>query len=65
MEGIGVISTVGIGFLEEHPENIYKKWHIDAIKNEIRKARKLNTGILGVNIMSVITSFSDLVKTSI
>jgi len=65
MGGIGVISTVGIGFLKEHPGNNYKKWHIDAIKNEIRKARKLSKGILGVNIMSVITNFSDMVKTSI
>jgi nitronate monooxygenase len=65
MGGIGVISTVGIGFLKEHPGKNYKKWHIDAIKDEIRKARKLSKGILGVNIMSVITNFSDMVKTSI
>jgi len=63
--GVGVISTVGIGFLKEHPGKNYKKWHIDAIKNEIRKAKKLSKGILGVNIMSVITNFSDMVKTSI
>ena len=65
MGGIGVISTVGIGFLKEHPDKNYRKWHIDAIKDEIRKARKLSKGILGVNIMSVITNFSDMVKTSI
>ena len=65
MGGIGVISTVGIGFLKEHPDNNFKKRHIDAIKNEIRKAKKLSKGILGVNIMSVITNFSDMVKTSI
>ncbi len=65
MGGIGVISTVGIGFLKEHPDKNYNKWHIDAIKNEIRKAKKLSQGILGVNIMSVITNFSDMVKTSI
>ena len=65
MGGIGVISTVGIGFLQEHPDRNYKKWHIEAIKNEIRKAKKLSKGILGVNIMSVITNFSDMVRTSI
>ncbi len=63
--GIGVISTVGIGLLGDHPDNNYRKRHIDAIKNEIRKAKELSKGILGVNIMSVITNFSDMVKTSI
>lgn len=65
MGGIGVISTVGIGFLNEHPDRNYNKRHIEAIKNEIRKAKKLSKGILGVNIMSVITNFSDMVRTSI
>jgi nitronate monooxygenase len=59
-----VISTVGIGFLKEQPGKNYKKRHIEAIKNEIRKAKKLSKGILGVNIMSVITNFSDMVRTS-
>lgn len=65
MGGIGVISTVGIGFLKEHPGKNYKKRHIEAIRDEIRKAKKLSKGILGVNIMSVITNFSDMVRTSI
>jgi nitronate monooxygenase len=64
MGGIGVISTVGIGFLKEQPGKNYRKRHIEAIKNEIRKAKKLSKGILGVNIMSVITNFSDMVRTS-
>ena len=65
MGGIGVISTVGIGFLKEHPDRNYRKRHIEAIRNEIRKAKKMTRGVLGVNIMSVITNFSDMVKTSI
>jgi nitronate monooxygenase len=65
MGGVGVISTVGLGFLQNSPEKNYKRRHIDAIRNEIRKARKATEGILGVNIMSVITNFSDMVRTSI
>lgn len=65
MGGIGVISTVGIGFLNEHSVQNFKKRHIEAIREEIRKAKKLSQGILGVNIMSVITNFSDMVRTSI
>jgi nitronate monooxygenase len=65
MGGVGVISTVGIGFLDGKPGNNLRARHIDAIRKEIRKARELTTGILGVNIMSVITNFSDMVRTSI
>jgi nitronate monooxygenase len=65
MGGIGVISTVGIGFLKEDPDKNYRKRHIAAIREEIRKAKALSKGILGVNIMTVITNFSDMVRTSI
>ena len=65
MGGVGVISTVGIGFLEGKTGTNFKARHIDAIRREIRKARELTAGILGVNIMSVITNFSDMVRTSI
>lgn len=65
MGGIGVISTVGIGYLEKSKSRNYRKKNIDAIRLEIKKARKLTSGILGVNIMSVLTDFSDMVRTSI
>ncbi|MGC9342277.1 MAG: NAD(P)H-dependent flavin oxidoreductase, partial [Bacteroidales bacterium] len=65
MGGVGVISTVGIGFLDGKAGANLRARHIDAIRNEIRKARELTSGILGVNIMSVITNFSDMVRTSI
>ncbi|MFB6319020.1 NAD(P)H-dependent flavin oxidoreductase [Saccharicrinis sp. FJH54] len=65
MGGIGVISTVGIGFIEDSSSVNLKNKHIDAIRREIRKAREKTKGILGVNIMSVITNFADMVRTSI
>lgn len=65
MGGVGVISTVGIGFLDGKTGTNFKARHIEAIRREIRKARELTNGILGVNIMSVITNFSDMVRTSI
>ncbi len=65
MGGVGVISTVGIGFLKEGSSKNYKKLHIESIRNEIRKARERTEGVLGVNIMTVITNFSDMVRTSI
>lgn len=65
MGGIGIISTVGLGFLREGTGKNFRNRHIDAIREEIRKARSLTRGVLGVNIMSVITNFSDTVRTSI
>jgi len=65
MGGIGVISTVGIGLIHPVKNSNYKKNNIDALRNEIRKARKKTNGVLGVNIMSVITNFADMVRTSI
>ncbi|MFH0757439.1 MAG: nitronate monooxygenase [Bacteroidota bacterium] len=65
MGGVGIISTVGIG-LTSKPNNLgYKRSNIVAIREEIRKARELTPGVLGVNIMAVITNFSDMVRTSI
>ncbi len=65
MGGIGVISTVGIGLVRTTENKGYKKGNIEAIRQEIRKAREMSLGVIGVNIMSVITNFSDMVKTSI
>ncbi len=65
MGGVGIISTVGIGLTGKQTGQGYKKSNIDAIREEIRKARELTSGVLGVNIMSVLTNFSDMVRTSI
>lgn len=65
MGGIGVISSVGIGLIDKKTNIGYKRSNIEGIRNEIRKARAQTNGILGVNIMAVITNFADMVRTSI
>lgn len=65
MGGIGIISTVGIGLINGHLGSNYRENNISALRNEIKKARKLTSGILGVNIMSVMSNFADIVQTSI
>lgn len=65
MGGIGVISTVGIGLIDKNRTTNYRISNIDAIREEIRKAREETIGVLGVNIMSVISNFSDMVQTTI
>jgi len=63
--GIGVIATVGLGLVYNNPDKGFKENNRDALVNEIRKAKKLTNGVLGVNIMNVLTNFDDLVTASI
>ncbi len=65
MGGVGIISTVGIGLTGTQNKLGWKKGNIEGVRKEIRKAREMTSGVLGVNIMAVLTDFSDLVKTSI
>jgi len=63
--GIGVISAAGMGInLPDYKTNPIET-SINALKSEIKKARELTKGILGVNIMVALSNFSDMVKTSI
>lgn len=64
--GIGVISTVGIGFYmpEIYVEQV--KTNIKALHEQITSARqKAAGGIIGVNIMVAIREFEEMVKASI
>ena len=63
--GIGVIAAAMIGIGEPDIANNSTQANIRALKREIRKAKQLTKGILGVNIMVALTDFSDLVKTSL
>lgn len=65
MGGIGIISSVAIGLTNTTGSSNYKKNNIQTLRDEIRKARSMSSGVLGVNIMTVITNFQDMVKTSI
>ena len=65
MGGVGIISTVAIGLTNKQSKLGYKKGNIEGIKQEIRKAREMTSGVLGVNIMSVLTDFAEMAKTSI
>jgi nitronate monooxygenase len=63
--GIGVIAAALIGMSEPDLYSNFQNANIRALRAEIRKAREKTKGILGVNIMVVLTNFADLVKTSI
>jgi NAD(P)H-dependent flavin oxidoreductase YrpB (nitropropane dioxygenase family) len=63
--GIGVIATAGIGMNEPDFSRNFLEANIRALRKEIRKARGLTKGILGVNIMVAMSNFADMVKTAI
>lgn len=63
--GIGVISAACIGFREPDILTDFVEANKRALRKEIRKARELTKGILGVNIMVAMSNFADMVKTSI
>lgn len=60
--GIGVISSIGLGALKPNNGMNFKDANAFALKEEIREARKLSKGILGVNIMVAISDYDDLLR---
>lgn len=63
--GVGVISAAGIGMLNKGFSKGGIQANSLALKKEIRKARALTEGVLGVNIMVALSDFGELVKTSV
>ncbi|MDD4874061.1 MAG: nitronate monooxygenase [Dehalococcoidales bacterium] len=63
--GIGVIGTAGIGMFEPDFTKNFREANTRALKSEIRKARQMTSGILGVNVLVALTDYAQLVLTSI
>lgn len=58
--GIGVIGAAGIGMLEPDFNKNFKEANKRALRKEIRKAREMTDGIIGVNIMVALSDFNEL-----
>lgn len=63
--GIGVISTAAIGINENDFFTNFLEANIRALKKEIRKAREMTKGIIGVNIMTAMSNYADMARTAI
>ncbi len=63
--GIGVIAAAMAGITESDVAKNGKEANVRALRREIRKAREKTKGVLGVNIMVVLTHYKDLVKSAI
>ena len=58
--GIGVIGAAGIGMLEPDFITNFKEANKRALRKEIRKAKEMTNGIIGVNIMVALSDFDEL-----
>jgi nitronate monooxygenase len=61
----GVIASAGIGQFENLPGCEFARVNQEALRFEIRKARCLTDGIIGVNIMVALSDYENLVKTAV
>jgi len=60
--GIGVISSMGLGMLDDSTKKDFREANKIALRDEIRQAKKLTEGIIGLNIMVALSDFADTVK---
>ncbi|MBN1145601.1 MAG: nitronate monooxygenase [Bacteroidales bacterium] len=63
--GIGVISAAAIGMGEPDYIKNNREANKRVLQREIRRARSLTNGVLGVNIMMALTDHESLIKTAI
>lgn len=62
---IGVIATVGIGMDEPDFNTNFKEASERALRKEIKKAKKMTKGIVGINIMVALSDFDDILHTAV
>lgn len=62
--GVGVISSAGLGVIYRDYSSDYDEASIHGLKEELRKAREITKGIIGVNVMVAMSNFADMVKTA-
>jgi len=63
--GIGVIAANSIGMLDPEYYASHKDANVIALRKEIRKAKEMSSGIIGVNIMVAVHDFHALLEVSI
>ena len=63
--GAGTIASVGLAYGTPENETDYLNASKEALRSEIRKARELTSGVIGVNIMVALTNYQDLVQVAV
>ncbi len=60
--GVGVVSAAGTGMFQKGRKKNFLEANISSLIDEIKTAKTLTQGVLGVNIMVAMTGFVDTVK---
>lgn len=63
--GIGVISAAGIGMLEPDFNRNFEEANKRALREEIKKARGMTDGIIGINLMVVLSDYQELLQVAV
>ncbi|MFH1776473.1 MAG: nitronate monooxygenase family protein [Candidatus Omnitrophota bacterium] len=63
--GAGTIASVGLGYGTEENETNFVKASREGLEREIRRAKELTKGIIGVNILVALSNYEDLVRASV
>ncbi|KKM69556.1 hypothetical protein LCGC14_1449660 [marine sediment metagenome] len=63
--GIGVISGVGLGMEEPDFRKNFVESNLRILSQEIRKARELSKGLIGVNFLGAINEYAEMVREAV
>ena len=63
--GVGVISSVALGVLDQDNQMKFREANIHFLRKEIRKAKKLTDGVIGLNIMVAMSDYDNLLECAI
>lgn len=63
--GLGVISAAGMGLLKNGRVENQCLDNVTGVREEIRKARMMTKGALGINIMVALSDFAEIVKAAV
>ena len=58
----GIIASVGLGAFEDASASKFVELNNSALRSEIRRARSLSKGVIGVNVMVVLSNYEELIK---
>jgi len=62
--GAGTIASVGLGFDTQESETNFVKASREGLEREIRRAKELTPGVVGVNILVAVNNYEDLARTA-
>ncbi len=62
---VGIIASAGLGLFDDLKGSASKKLGEDVLRAEIRKAKSLSNGVIGVNNMVALSNYEDLCKVAV